>query len=231
MEVTQNFDKPQERLGCVYKEVVGCSVCTHVLFRTCPKFRSFYVRDCAAALMPFKFTTINSKSGPFVPDSEVVFSYLPILNVESVKQLYCNTQYVWLADRLKSMAVRVAMSSYGGRPVEYETLESVVSKCFAYNREEADFAPGVHFVELFSKGLRDFKILSMVDSFINHVVQAGGRVFMLTSCYQPTVCPGWYELRPPQVTSVLGNFAAPGAEAASVVSSDGGDVSDPHGEF
>lgn len=200
MESFQNFDRSQERLGCKYMAAAGCSSCEHSFFKSCSKFKSFWVRDCAASLQPFRFTTINSKSGPFVPSEEVVFSYLPIVNVESVKQLYCNSQYVWLADRLKSMAVRVAVSDFGGRPVEYETLESVVSKCFGYNREEFDFAPAVHFIELFSKGLRDFKILSMVDSFISHVVQSGGRVFLLSSCYQPAVCPGWYELKAPQVS-------------------------------
>lgn len=213
--------------GCPFRSAAGCKSCDYVIYRKCSTFRQHHLRRCASELVPFKFTTIKRRDGSvFMPSAPVVWSFCEVPNVVSVDMLYRNSTYVWLSDRLKSLAVRAAIERNTAFPVQYFNLERVISSCFAYNRGEFDFQDSIYFLEIYSRGSRDSKAISMVDSFINLALSMHGRVFLLSSWCPPTIGSDWFELPAPRMvrsaaTSSVGSASSPSVPSPSVGPSSG----------
>lgn len=212
--------------GCKYRASAGCTDCSVVVFRSCSLYRKYHLIACAQPLQPFHFVTVRHSSGsPFVPSQSVVWGQCVISQIVSSDMLYKNSQYVWLADRLKSFAVRRAIQDFGGSPVKYFTLESVISSCYSYNRGEFDFEQSVYFLEIYNGNGRTEKAMGMVDSFINLARSVGGVVFLLTSWLKPMIGKDWFELKSSAGGVISGPVESPTHRIAASPSSSSAPVS------
>lgn len=185
---------------CPYGEALGCVACHQVVYRGCSKFVREHIRRCGAMLRPFTL-----KAGVHVPCADVVYGHYPVQGGGGLDVLRGLRGYVCLSDYLRSMALRAALERYGGSVVRYITFERAISSCFAFQRGDYEFVPGVYFMELYGVGTLpagDGR-LQMVDSFINQVLSSGGIVYLLSSCFLPTVGSDWYQLRLQQRSELL----------------------------
>ena len=126
---------------------------------------------------------------------------------------------------MKSFAVRRAIQDFGGSPVKYFTLESVISSCYSYNRGEFDFEQSVYFLEIYNGNGRTEKAMGMVDSFINLVRSVGGVVFLLTSWLKPMIGKDWFELKSSTGGVVSGPVESPTHRVVTSPSSSSAPVS------
>lgn len=175
--------------GCKFKDAAGCTECDHVRFLECTIFRRHLIFACGASLRPFKLHRLGGAKAKLL-GAPVVYGHYPIQGKNTVLSLQSNSVYQQLGNTLKSVAVSRALRDFGGLPVQYHGVDSIVNTCYSYNKGEYQFARGVYFLELVDSGGRGVCQV-FVDSFISLALAAGGVVCLLSAWFLPSVGVDW----------------------------------------
>lgn len=177
-------------MGCSFEKSLGCSDCDFVRFSECSLFRSARIRHCASGLGSF----VYSLGGVSVPTAEVCYSFFPVQGLKDCRVLYSRADYKQLSARLKSMSLYTALRDYGGVPVIYYNLDSIIESCFAYSNGAFEFPRAVYFLEVWESGIDRSKAETFLNSVISKILSVGGRVFLLSSWVLPVRGLGWTEV-------------------------------------
>lgn len=155
---------------CVYADAIGCSLCTYVFFKQCPKFMSYRATELVKGLAPFKF---YRKCDRYPKDFELVFGALSkIGSVGDVRKR--RQQYIhYIKSACASYAFRV------GEPVRRLFLK----ECINFTMQtEHEFTHKIYFLELYSAGnIYDIgKVTSIIETFLSLCMARGIKVFAVS---------------------------------------------------
>lgn len=212
-------------MGCKYQTTLGCVDCDVIRFTSCSKFRGARIQECVASLGAFVYSLGEGS----VPCSEVCYSLIPQTGIRDCSMLYRNKEYSAVASRLKSMALWSGLHEYGGFPVIYMSMDTVVEVCFAYSRGDYEFARGVYFIEVWEGGIDAEKARTFLSSVISKVSSVGGRVFLLSSWVLPTLGFEWVRVVVNSPKSKCGRRVAKGVPGKGSGSKSVGSFMDEEG--